>query len=114
MAQLTHNIRCLVCLALRLAEATGSSPVVPATFLRFAGPALRLLLFPATETRWYQAMPVGWKNHVASEPEFLRGKARLKGTRIPLGLSSGTSPLSKPLRHYCGVFRSHARPNRRM
>ena len=70
----------------------------PRTFLRFGGPALRLLLFPATETRWYQAMPVGWKNHVASEPEILRDKPRLKGTRIPLGLSSDTSPLSKPLK----------------
>src|SRR5437667_9385719 len=89
MAQLTHNIRCLVCLALRLAEATGSSPVVPATFLRFAGPALRLLLFPATETRWYQAMPVGWKNHVASEPEILRGKARLKGDTYSFRLVLG-------------------------
>src|SRR5205807_1419002 len=34
-------------------------------------------------------MPVGWKNHIASDPEVLRGKPRLKGTRIPVGLVLG-------------------------
>ena len=34
-------------------------------------------------------MPVGWKNHIASDPEILRGKPRLKGTRIPVGLVLG-------------------------
>ena len=34
-------------------------------------------------------MPVGWKNHIASDPEILRGKPRLKGTRIPVGVVLG-------------------------
>ena len=34
-------------------------------------------------------MPVEWKGHIVSEPEILRGKPRLKGTRIPVGLVLG-------------------------
>ena len=34
-------------------------------------------------------MPVGWKDHIVSDPEILRGKPRLKGTRIPVGLVLG-------------------------
>jgi uncharacterized protein (DUF433 family) len=34
-------------------------------------------------------MPVEWKHHIVSDPEILRGKPRLKGTRIPVGLVSG-------------------------
>ena len=34
-------------------------------------------------------MPVGWKNHIGSVSEILRGKPRLKGTRIPVGLVLG-------------------------
>jgi uncharacterized protein (DUF433 family) len=34
-------------------------------------------------------MPVEWKRHIVSEPEILRGKPRLKGTRIPVGLVLG-------------------------
>ena len=34
-------------------------------------------------------MPVDWKKHVASDPEVLRGKPRLKGTRIPVSLVLG-------------------------
>jgi uncharacterized protein (DUF433 family) len=34
-------------------------------------------------------MPVEWKSHIVSEPEILRGKPRLKGTRIPVGLVLG-------------------------
>ena len=30
-----------------------------------------------------------WKRHVVSEPEILRGKPRLKGTRIPVSLVLG-------------------------
>ena len=31
-------------------------------------------------------MPVDWKEHIVSDPEILRGKPRIKGTRIPVGL----------------------------
>ena len=34
-------------------------------------------------------MPVQWKRYIVSEPEILRGKPRLKGTRIPVGLVLG-------------------------
>jgi uncharacterized protein (DUF433 family) len=34
-------------------------------------------------------MPVEWKRHIVSQPEILRGKPRLKGTRVPVGLVLG-------------------------
>lgn len=34
-------------------------------------------------------MPIEWKRYIVSEPEILRGKPRLKGTRIPVGLVLG-------------------------
>ena len=34
-------------------------------------------------------MTVQWKQHVVSDPEILRGKPRIKGTRIPVGLVLG-------------------------
>ena len=34
-------------------------------------------------------MPVDWKDHIVSDPEILRGKPRLRGTRIPVGLVLG-------------------------
>lgn len=34
-------------------------------------------------------MPVEWKRYVTSDPEVLRGKPRLKGTRIPVSLVLG-------------------------
>ena len=35
------------------------------------------------------AMKSGWKEYIASDPEILRGKPRLKGTRIPVSLVLG-------------------------
>jgi len=34
-------------------------------------------------------MPTDWKNYITSDPEILRGKPRLKGTRIPVSLVLG-------------------------
>lgn len=34
-------------------------------------------------------MTVQWKQHIASDPEILRGKPRIKGTRIPVALVLG-------------------------
>ena len=34
-------------------------------------------------------MTVNWKEHIVSDPEILRGKPRIKGTRIPVGLVLG-------------------------
>lgn len=34
-------------------------------------------------------MDVQWKDYIVSDPEILRGKPRLKGTRIPVSLVLG-------------------------
>jgi len=34
-------------------------------------------------------MTVDWKRYIVSDPEILRGKPRLKGTRIPVGVVLG-------------------------
>lgn len=34
-------------------------------------------------------MPTNWKEHIASDPEILHGKPRIKGTRIPVSLILG-------------------------
>ena len=34
-------------------------------------------------------MPVDWKEHIVSTPDVLRGKPRVKGTRIPVSLILG-------------------------
>jgi uncharacterized protein (DUF433 family) len=34
-------------------------------------------------------MPVEWTRYIVSDPGVLRGKPRLKGTRIPVGLVLG-------------------------
>ncbi|RKU06196.1 hypothetical protein C6501_18950 [Candidatus Poribacteria bacterium] len=34
-------------------------------------------------------MPVHWRDHIISTPDILRGKPRIKGTRIPVSLLLG-------------------------
>ena len=34
-------------------------------------------------------MPVDWKQHIVSTPDVLRGKPRVRGTRIPVSLVLG-------------------------
>ncbi|MBP0028641.1 DUF433 domain-containing protein [Roseofilum sp. Guam] len=34
-------------------------------------------------------MPVNWKEHIVSTPDILRGKPRIRGTRIPASLVLG-------------------------
>ncbi len=34
-------------------------------------------------------MPVEWRDYITSDPEILRGKPRIKGTRIPVSLVLG-------------------------
>ena len=36
-----------------------------------------------------QVNPVAWRDHIVSTPDILRGKPRLKGTRIPVSLILG-------------------------
>ncbi len=31
-------------------------------------------------------MPVNWRDHIVSTPEILRGKSRIRDTRIPVSL----------------------------
>ncbi|MBL7074775.1 DUF433 domain-containing protein [candidate division KSB1 bacterium] len=34
-------------------------------------------------------MQIGWREHIVSTPEVLRGKPRIRGTRIPVSLILG-------------------------
>lgn len=34
-------------------------------------------------------MPIDWRDHIVSTPDVLRGKPRIKGTRIPASLILG-------------------------
>ena len=34
-------------------------------------------------------MPVYWRDHIVSTPDIVRGKPRIKGTRIPVSLLLG-------------------------
>ncbi len=34
-------------------------------------------------------MQIDWRNHIVSAPDVLRGKPRIKGTRIPVSLILG-------------------------
>jgi uncharacterized protein (DUF433 family) len=34
-------------------------------------------------------MPIEWRHHIVSTPDVLRGKPRIKGTRIPVSLILG-------------------------
>jgi uncharacterized protein (DUF433 family) len=36
-----------------------------------------------------QLNPMAWRDHIVSTPDVLRGKPRLKGTRIPVSLILG-------------------------
>jgi uncharacterized protein (DUF433 family) len=47
-----------------------------------------LVVMPYTWNRSAD-MPVDWKGYIASDPEILRGRPRIKGTRIPASLILG-------------------------
>ena len=34
-------------------------------------------------------MPIHWRDHIVSTPDIVRGKQRIKGTRIPVSLLLG-------------------------
>ena len=34
-------------------------------------------------------MPINWRDHIVSTPDILKGKPRIKGTRIPVSLLLG-------------------------
>lgn len=49
-------------------------------------------------------MPVDWKHYITSDPEVLRGKPRLKGTRIPVGLVLGYLAGGKTIQNIVAEF----------
>jgi uncharacterized protein (DUF433 family) len=49
-------------------------------------------------------MPVDWKQFVVSDPEILRGKPRLKGTRIPVSLVLGYLAAGKTFEEIAAEF----------
>ncbi|MBI4286410.1 MAG: DUF433 domain-containing protein [Chloroflexi bacterium] len=42
-------------------------------------------------------MPTNWRDHIVSTPDVLRGKPRLKGTRLPVSLVLGYLAAGKSL-----------------
>ena len=48
-----------------------------------------LAIIPNGSDNKEKTMPIQWKNHITSTPNILRGKPRLKGTRIPVSLILG-------------------------
>lgn len=49
-------------------------------------------------------MAVNWKDYIVSEPTILRGKPRLKGTRIPVGLVLGYLAAEKTVEEIIAEF----------
>jgi uncharacterized protein (DUF433 family) len=49
-------------------------------------------------------MPVEWTRYIVSDPEVLRGKPRLKGTRIPVGLVLGYLAAAKTVPEIIAEF----------
>ena len=49
-------------------------------------------------------MTVEWKQHIVSDPEILRGKPRIKGTRIPVALVLGYLAAGKTSADILGEF----------
>ena len=49
-------------------------------------------------------MSLQWKEHIVSDPEILRGKPRIKGTRIPVGLILGHLAAGKTSREILTEF----------
>ena len=45
-----------------------------------------------------------WKQHIVSDPQILRGKPRLIGTRIPVGLVLGYLAAGKSADHIIEEF----------
>lgn len=49
-------------------------------------------------------MPVDWRDHIVSTPDVLRGKPRIKGTRIPVSLVLGYLAAGKTAGEIIGEF----------
>lgn len=49
-------------------------------------------------------MIVNWKDHIVSTPDVIRGKPRIKGTRIPVSLVLGYLAAGNPAEKIYGEF----------
>jgi len=49
-------------------------------------------------------MPVNWREHIVSTPDVLRGKPRIKGTRIPVSLILGYLAAGHTVEEIIGEF----------
>ena len=49
-------------------------------------------------------MQANWREYVVSSPDVLRGKPRIKGTRIPVGLILGYLAAGKSVEEIVGEF----------
>ncbi|CBN57014.1 MULTISPECIES: DUF433 domain-containing protein [Kamptonema] len=49
-------------------------------------------------------MPVNWREHIVSTPDVLRGKPRIRGTRIPVSLILGYLASSNTVEHIISEF----------
>jgi uncharacterized protein (DUF433 family) len=49
-------------------------------------------------------MESGWREHIVSTPDVLRGKPRIKGTRIPVSLVLGYLAAGKSVEEIIGEF----------
>jgi uncharacterized protein (DUF433 family) len=49
-------------------------------------------------------MQVDWKNHIVSTSDVLRGKPRIKGTRIPVSLILGYLAMGNTFEEIIGEF----------
>lgn len=49
-------------------------------------------------------MQANWREYVVSTPDVLRGKPRIKGTRIPVGLVLGYLAAGKSVEEVIGEF----------
>jgi uncharacterized protein (DUF433 family) len=52
--------------------------------------------------RQEEKMPIDWREHIVSTADILRGKPRIKGTRIPVSLILGYLAAGQ-IRHELGV-----------
>ena len=49
-------------------------------------------------------MIASWKDHIVSTPDVIRGKPRIKGTRIPVSLVLGYLAAGDAAEKICGEF----------